>query len=742
VGSSADPRDNAAMRLVGTRSRFLSLATVALFLPALWAAACGGSEGGGGPGGKGGTGGSGNAGGNDAGPDAPSVPPKAWVHVYPLDIWSQLLPPSETTLSVTVDGQPAYTTGAPVVRVPLTKAGTVEVQLSAPEHESLSAQVIYDGGDGAGSAKLASNTEAGRQGLSLGHEVASVDGLTLPVHSLFLGLRHKWFSAGGRPARRGNAVQLMMDGEEAWGTVAESLKAAKKSVSIATWWWQSDFELVREPTTHLTLTPSQRWQNTVLGILETLPAERRVLVGQFWGQDSILSFMTTDAKLKALAEAPNDKFEFMGMANQTKGKFHFAASPFTFGERVRSSFTETAGQTFDTEGEIASTLVEKDVDLTQWPVGINTQIASYHQKFMVIDDELAFIGGMNLKEVDWDTSAHTVFEPRRMLYGASTADRQAVKNKEKLPDQGPRKDYMVRIEGPAAQDAADVFQIRWEHQLKSGVEYAKNSTSFSVVRNIAERPGGKQIQVTPTLPQPFWEHAIAETWVNAVSQANDYVFIEDQYFRAPMLNDAIVARMEQNPKLKLVVITKPINEWTDPGCPWTYKTHALFEGKFPTRYMLLQLRAFDTVVTWGVDETESRFANIDVHSKMLIVDDKFLSVGSANKNNRGMIYEGEMNVALLDLAWVRDARRRIFANFLPAGTAPTDDVAVWWDQLATAAAGNDQVYAAWEAEGHDINLNGAPLPAKYSPKGFLYGMDFGPDSDCLIESVGPDMTVQ
>ena len=723
-----------------------SLATLGLLLPVLWASGCGGSDGGQGQGGSGagGSGGSGVGGGgaNDAGPDAPSDPPKAWVEIYPLDLWSQLLPAAEMQLTVTLNGAPAYTTGSPVIRVPLVKAGTVKVELAAPEHEPLSAEVSYDGTDAVGSAKLLPNPAAGKAGLSLSHEIRNVDGLTLPVHGLFLGVRHKWFSAAGRPARRGNAIDFLMDGEEAWGKVAQSLKAAKKSVAIATWWWQSDFELIRDATTHLTLTPTQRWQNTILGILESTPAERRILVGQFWGQDSILSFMTTDSKLKAYADATNDKFEFMGMANQTKGKFHFAAAPFVFGDRVRATFSETATQTFDAEGQIDSTLPEKDVDLTQWPVGINTQHASYHQKFMVIDDELAFIGGMNLKEVDWDTSAHTVFEPRRMLYGATTADRQAVKNKEKLPDQGPRKDYMVRIEGPAAQDAADVFQKRWAYQIQENVEYAKNSTNFSVQRNIAERPGGKQIQVTPTLPMPFWEHAIAETWLNAVAQANEYIYIEDQYFRAPMLNDAIVARMEATPNLKLVVITKPINEWTDPGCPWTYKTHALFETKFPTRYMLLQLRAFDTVVTWGIDETESRFANIDVHSKMLIVDDKFLSVGSANKNNRGMIYEGEMNVAVLDPAWVRDARRRIFQNLLPAGTAPTDSVTTWWDQLAQAAAVNDAVWAAWDAEGGDINLNGAALPAKYSPKGFLYSMDFGPVSDCLIESVGPDMTVQ
>jgi hypothetical protein len=125
---------------------------------------------------------------------------------------------------------------------------------------------------------------------------------------------------------------------------------------------------------------------------------------------------------------------------------------------------------------------------------------------------------------------------------------------------------------------------------------------------------------------------------------------------------------------------------------------------------------------------------------MLIVDDKFMSIGSANKNNRGIVYEGEMNVAILDAEFVRAQRRRILANMLPAGTAATDDASVWFSQMKSAAAANDAVYRAWDAEGGDISLDGAAMPAKYVPKGFIYTLDPRAVSECLIESVGPDQT--
>jgi phosphatidylserine/phosphatidylglycerophosphate/cardiolipin synthase-like enzyme len=144
------------------------------------------------------------------------------------------------------------------------------------------------------------------------------------------------------------------------------------------------------------------------------------------------------------------------------------------------------------------------------------------------------------------------------------------------------------------------------------------------------------------------------------------------------------------------------------------------------------------VVTWGIDETESRFVDVYNHSKMLIVDDVFMSVGSANKNNRGMIYEAEMNVAVVDFDWVSGERRRILSNLLP-GISVSDDPDVWWQQLRQARDWNDSVYARWEDDGFDISLDGAPLPADHRPVGFVYSLVTRGADSCLLEGIGPDV---
>ena len=636
----------------------------------------------------------------------------AALQIFPLDIWAQPLPPESIKLTVVQKGKQVTTQVVkPDTRVFLQDKATYNIHLEAPEHEPLDVVVDFAGGNALDAAKV--HTDAKGQGVSLAHQVKKMGARELPTHALYLGLRHKWFSAEGRPARRGNDVKFMMDGEEAWSTVHHDVKEAKKMILASSWWWESNFEMVRP----LSSTPAERQKNTVLDVFAASAATKRVLVGQFWGQDGIFTWVNTDAKLRGFAERPNDNFEFMGQANETDGKFEFKVNDFKFSDRIASAFPED--KKFDDETPIVSTVPTHTIDLAQNPLGSAFEIASYHQKFVVVDSDTAFVGGMNFRGVDWDTSDHLVYDSRRMPVDATDAARSAVNDKMSLPAMNPRKDYMVRLSGPSAQDVADVFHRRWDHLRQIKADYSENSSDFTVVRDIPAK-GNTQVQVTATLPQPFWEHAIAETWFNAVRNAEKYIYIEDQYFRMPSINEAIAKRMDEVPALKLVVITMPMGK-LDPACAQTNKAHAFFRSKYADRYQTFFLRAYDA--------TTARFVDMDTHSKILIVDDKFLSVGSCNKNDRGIEYEGELNVAIVDEKIVRPIRQRIFASLMP-GAPKTDDVNIWWAQLGGSARVNDDSFSATQK---------APQSAP-PPSGLLYTLVPGPLSECVMQSVGPDMT--
>ncbi len=676
--------------------------------------------------------------GNDNGDGTTPYQPEnvvANLEIHALDIWGRPLAAEIAKLDITTGAERVATDGFPQVVVPLADRRDFKLHLAAQDFQPLDLTVTFDGTTGAHAVTVS--------GATPGHGVAIANTSEggAPKHVLFLGLRHKWFSAQGRPPRSGNAIELFHSGEAGWQSVRGALDAATKSVLIATWWWDSQFELTRDPNAHPYLSASERWHNTIMGVLEHSKAYKRVLVNQILSQDGILSSLTTDSYLRDHGKKSGDDFEFMGQSNPTHGAFFFQPRAVDFAARVHVAEPSSNAMDFEPAEAVPSNLPARQVDLTEWPVDVDIDAASYHQKFLVVDDGLAFVGGMNFRPVDWDSDKHEVFNYRRENYGASTSARLAVKNKEALPDNGPRKDYLMRIDGPAAQDVADVFQERWQHQLADKVEYSQNASPFSVGRDIPEHQGGTTVQITATLPEPFYENAIGETWFNAVDNAERYIFIEDQYFRAPMLNERIKARMLEKPDLLLIVVTKSVSEWTDPGCAWTYQSHQLFATQFPGRYLPLQLRSFDTSLRTGVfviDETKGNFADFDTHAKMLLVDDVFMSVGSANKNNRAMIYEAEMTATVVDPAFVTSERRRTIGEIL--GKSPSEDPAAWFAELAAAAKANDVVYAAWKKEGGDLNLNGAPLPAAFQPHGFVYSLPFGTLKDCLLESIGPDMT--
>jgi phosphatidylserine/phosphatidylglycerophosphate/cardiolipin synthase-like enzyme len=669
-------------------------------------------------------------------------PAVALLQIHALDIWAQALLAEAASMSVSVGGESVGDVAPPTSVIELTDATTYQITLESADHVPANIYVVFDGTLTAESVSLLVPDGSVRPGLSLGY--TAVDGDELPTYTLYIGLHHEWFSSQGAPARSGNMLQLFGSGEEAWAQVYEDIKATTTTALVATWWWDSEFEIIRDIDTHHALTPEERWQNTMMGVLESSPLHVRLLVGEFWGTHEIVDWLNTDAAANYYAEKTDDAFEVMGQGNDTADIFLFEPKAYVFGDRVRSAYPESADQIFGDEDPIASPLPTKIVDLTIGPLSYGPQAASWHQKFIVLDGQLAFVGGMNIKGVDWDTSAHPIFEHRRMTFAATEEERLAVLAKESTPDFGPRKDYVVRIEGPSAQDATATFQTRWDHLIDSGAAYSAHSSKFEVYSNIAANDQGVQVQITTTMPTPWGEQSIAETWLNAVAQAQDYILIEDQYWRSPLLVEAILARMKEVPTLRLVVITKPVDTWLDPGCEWTHLTHLWLKTEFPDRYRVYQLKVFELLETWGLNETEGHFADMDVHSKMFIVDDTFMSVGSCNKNNRGLLYEGEMNVAVFDADWVRTERLEILSNILPADTPAADSVAEWWVQLEVAASYNALAYANWEDANFELNLetffDSVELPDSWVPRGFVYPLSFGLPAECFLEGVGPDST--
>jgi len=72
--------------------------------------------------------------------------------------------------------------------------------------------------------------------------------------------------------------------------------------------------------------------------------------------------------------------------------------------------------------------------------------------------------------------------------------------------------------------------------------------------------------------------------------------------------------------------------------------------------------------TCGVDQDRWRYREIYIHSKLLLVDDSFLTLGSANLNQRSMAVDSEINIATDDPRHARDLRKRVWGQLSGGNT--------------------------------------------------------------------------
>jgi len=668
----------------------------------------------------------------------------AALEVIVLDLWAR--PVTGDTVTVTSAAGDTVPFGAGGL-APLCGSDTFTLTARANDHHAVTQQLTWYGPT-AGQPLVATGAmpEGGATVVTQSERV--VEGATVDVVTVWVGLPHRWFAASARPWHAHTPLELFTSGETAWIRTAQDITAATQLITISTWWWRSNFELLRlTPSQSVNLSSSDRWLNTLMSKLNGTSAKKKVLVNQFLSQDGLLSNVNVDDDLLAKGEAKNDGFDFMGHANDASGEFTIHPRDPDFGAALAASVPAAAAATWVHENPAEAYIGATPVDMTELPLGLSLfdiPLASWHQKFMTLDQKIAYIGGMNFNLADWDTDAHLVFDPRRMPFDASTSERRDVLDKESEPDNAPRTDYLSRFTGPAVRDAVDVFHRRWAHQLAAGVRFAGNNTPFDLTdATAAPATGGVELQVVATMPEPFAEYGILETLLRAISQAEHYIFIQDQYFRAPLLGDAIADRMSEVPDLQLIVLTNAMGEWSDPGCWQSYLENEVFESQFPNRFGLFKLQSFDYVrtdCTFCWDETEAHFVEHDLHAKMVMIDDVYLEVGSANHNNRGLVYEGELAIAVHDAAWVEQQRHRIFGNLIGPAYTPTTTMGGLLSAFRAAASKNQAAYDKWDDEGMDLDLDGKALPTSYQPSGFVYPLDFRDPHKCFIEGVGADVT--
>jgi phosphatidylserine/phosphatidylglycerophosphate/cardiolipin synthase-like enzyme len=256
----------------------------------------------------------------------------------------------------------------------------------------------------------------------------------------------------------------------------------------------------------------------------------------------------------------------------------------------------------------------------------------HHEKLVIVDDEVAFVGGIDITSLSgdrWDRREH------------AARDRLGWH------------DVATRLRGPAVADVAEHFRARWQ-------EVAREPLPAPVPQPPA---GDVELQVLRTVPDKTYRFAprgdfrILDAYVRALRSAQRLVYLENQFLWSTEIVELLAGKLRQPPsdafRVVLVLPARPNN------------------GADTTRGQLGRLVEADAgggggrlVPTTVHSLTGERAHALYVHAKVAVVDDRWLTVGSANLNEHSLFNDTEMNVATTDERLARDTRLRLWSEHL------------------------------------------------------------------------------
>jgi phosphatidylserine/phosphatidylglycerophosphate/cardiolipin synthase-like enzyme len=281
----------------------------------------------------------------------------------------------------------------------------------------------------------------------------------------------------------------------------------------------------------------------------------------------------------------------------------------------------------------------------------------HHEKTIVIDDRIAFVGGIDLTNFHadrWDTQAH---KPRGAVGWHDVA---------------------TRLEGPAVQDVAENFAMRW-----------RAITGEALPPVATPSPAGDiEVQVVRTVPNgtypqlPRGDFRILESYLRALRAAQRFIYLENQFLWSPEILAVLREKLAKPPtaefRMVLVLPAKPDSGSDDTRGQLGTLVQADGDGG---RLLACTLYAIGGEQDWPVY----------IHAKVGIVDDAWMTVGSANLNEHSLFNDTEMNLVTHDARLAQQTRMRLWSEHLQRPVSevagdPTDVIDRVWKPIAQEQA--------------------------------------------------------
>jgi phosphatidylserine/phosphatidylglycerophosphate/cardiolipin synthase-like enzyme len=398
---------------------------------------------------------------------------------------------------------------------------------------------------------------------------------------------------GGRAAvRDGNRVEVLVDGEESLPAIQDAIRRAKSHVHIANWHASADFRLSREPGSPTLRELLAETAGRGVGV--------RVLL---WAGPPVPAFKPT-----------------RGLAREERRKF--------------------------TEGTDVRCVLDSR----------ERTLHCHHEKLVVVDDVVAFVGGVDFTALEGDRHDSPDHPPRQIGWH----------------------DLVARLEGPVVADVAGHLRHRWTEVAGEELPVPK----------VPEPAGESRVQLLRTVPNgtydfaPDGEFTVLDSYLRALRSARRLIYLENQFLWSPEIAEVLIDKLRNPPedrfRVVLLLPRKPSN-----GADTTRgQLGRLLDADDGNRRLL--------AATISAHEGETA-APVYVHAKLGIVDDEWLTVGSANLNEHSLFNDTEVNIATDDRELIRATRLRLWAEHLgrpvaELDTDPADVVDDVWRPLAEEQA--------------------------------------------------------
>ena len=278
----------------------------------------------------------------------------------------------------------------------------------------------------------------------------------------------------------------------------------------------------------------------------------------------------------------------------------------------------------------------------------------HHQKVVVIDDHLAFVGGLDLTRSRWDTSEHRMHDSRR-----TDPDGKMYP---------PFHDVQMMVEGKIAQALGDLARERWHKATGKKIQPLKRSSPDPDLWPswIDADMHNAEVAISRTLPAYQDQSGVREIqqlYLDTIQAARQVIYLENQFLTSHVIGKALAERLQdpRGPEL-LIILRRDGGDWLEQMTMDVLRTRLLRQLTQADQYGHLRVVHPD-----GPDLQEHC---LGLHSKVMIMDDTFVRIGSANLTNRSMALDSECDLAIaangredLRQAIVR-FRRRLLAEHL------------------------------------------------------------------------------